>query len=685
MERVHGSKSAGHPERVRAPQRGASVGRGAAHLQQALGNRGVERLLRAKLAQAKLTVSQPDDVHEQEADRVADAVMRMPASATAYGSQEFVQEEGVTPVQAKLAREPLVAREAMAEEPPTQEEEQRQDEEEDLVQAKAAPTGSVSDVDGEVEGRIRSLSGRGSALPDSTRTFLGPRFGADFGDVRVHDDAASHTLARSVRARAFTIGHDIVFGEGEYAPHSTEGRRLIAHELTHVLQQTGGSGSAALAPKRLRGDRRPGEEDQELRVDRRAAEPRSIAASIAQRGRTLAVDRTVTGLAVAGAAAEVGQPDHFVVPRGPGALVVTATTSAAGQAVTWTGGSAQPGNPLARRVTTGTARTVNLTADTPADPGSHSAVVHIVNGAAAPANTPAALQFSRQPGNPPALAPFGLTDVRTNAPVPLIRAFLDGDHWVFRVNRISHRYLLGVTGGGNTNIPSSGSATAANHCQVVADLTPPAAGAATGPARANFWSQPITVAHENAHVARFYSPPFWEAFMRVAEAAIEAPASNVNVDHTVPATLAATSVVTANAAAHQAVIDAQHALADAAEFPGAETFAHDQSNPMYTTLVAQIRARFRPLAPTALAAVAAGPANVALNWTHNACNETEYRVFRRRGTGAFAQIATLPAGSVAFTDTLPGLVGGTAFSYRITAAGVAGQSNPSNTVNVVTP
>ena len=235
----------------------------------------------------------------------------------------------------------------------------------------------------------------------------------------------------------------------------------------------------------------------------------------------------------------------------------------------------------------------------------------------------------------------------------------------------------------NINIPNAASATQANHCQVIADMTP--TGATTPPPNATFWSRPIVTAHENAHVARFYSPPFWEAFMRVAETNIEAPASNVNVDHTVPATLSDTAVVTANAAAHQAILDAEHANADAAEIPGSEPFAHGQSNPMFITLNAQIAARFRPLAPTTLTAAATGPTAVQLDWVDNACNETEYRVYRRRGRGAFAQIATLPAGTITFTDTTAGLAGNTDFGYVVTAFGVAGESARSNRADVHTP
>src|SRR6266705_6707760 len=69
------------------------------------------------------------------------------------------------------------------------------------------------------------------------------RFGHDFSAVRVHDDAEAANSARAVDALAYTIGRDIVFGAGQYAPHSTAGRRILAHELVHVLQQSGGLAS----------------------------------------------------------------------------------------------------------------------------------------------------------------------------------------------------------------------------------------------------------------------------------------------------------------------------------------------------------------------------------------------------------------------------------------------------------
>lgn len=81
------------------------------------------------------------------------------------------------------------------------------------------------------------LRSPGRPLDSAARTFFEPRFGHDFSRVRVHDDARAAQSARSVHAAAYTVGHDIVMGAGRYAPESSEGRSLLAHELTHTIQQ----------------------------------------------------------------------------------------------------------------------------------------------------------------------------------------------------------------------------------------------------------------------------------------------------------------------------------------------------------------------------------------------------------------------------------------------------------------
>ena len=79
----------------------------------------------------------------------------------------------------------------------------------------------------------------GQPLDEQTRVFMESRFGQDFRGVRVHADEKAAESAGAVGARAYTVGKNIVFGGGEFAPRSTEGQRLLGHELTHVVQQWG--------------------------------------------------------------------------------------------------------------------------------------------------------------------------------------------------------------------------------------------------------------------------------------------------------------------------------------------------------------------------------------------------------------------------------------------------------------
>lgn len=175
----------------------------------------IRHILHGPRLQPKLTVGPANDAYEREADRVADAVMRMPES------DERIQ---------RMC-------------PECEEEVQRQpadeEEEEELVAAKSLP-GETPEVSDGVEARIQSLRGGGRPLPEPTRAFFEPRFGESFAGVRVHDDARAQTLARAVNARAFTVGQDVVFGAGQLAPETASGQRLLAHELTHVVQQSGG-------------------------------------------------------------------------------------------------------------------------------------------------------------------------------------------------------------------------------------------------------------------------------------------------------------------------------------------------------------------------------------------------------------------------------------------------------------
>lgn len=113
----------------------------------------------------------------------------------------------------------------------------------DIQRAEVDMMGSF-DVDAGVEKQISGMKGGGQALPESARDFFEPRFGQDFSDVRVHTGGESDKVNREISARAFTNGNDIFLRNNEYNPDSNDGRTLLAHELTHVVQQTGGKAQA---------------------------------------------------------------------------------------------------------------------------------------------------------------------------------------------------------------------------------------------------------------------------------------------------------------------------------------------------------------------------------------------------------------------------------------------------------
>jgi hypothetical protein len=114
---------------------------------------------------------------------------------------------------------------------------QREEMPEDEMMMKPLQREETPGVSSATESKIEGSRGGGE---DDTRNFLEPRFGQDFSDVRVHTGAESNDLNNELQARAFTTGSDIFFRDGEYNPNSDSGKELLAHELTHVVQQGGG-------------------------------------------------------------------------------------------------------------------------------------------------------------------------------------------------------------------------------------------------------------------------------------------------------------------------------------------------------------------------------------------------------------------------------------------------------------
>ncbi len=113
-------------------------------------------------------------------------------------------------------------------------------EEEEEVQLKVLK-GSNAASGSSVESGIHSVRSGGKPMMESSRSFFEPRFGMDFSGVKIHTGSNAEQLAKSLNARAFTLGRNIVFGAGQYSPETSAGKHLMAHELTHVMQQRGNS------------------------------------------------------------------------------------------------------------------------------------------------------------------------------------------------------------------------------------------------------------------------------------------------------------------------------------------------------------------------------------------------------------------------------------------------------------
>jgi hypothetical protein len=167
----------------------------------------------ASLIQRKPNISPPGDPYEREAEDVSGEVMRMSESTPValQGKGPQCENEDKRPIQTK--REPSLNTEMTLD------------------------AGATT----------RAAEGGGVPLPKEVRSYFERRFGHDFSQVRVHADGKAADAARAVQARAYTIGRDIVFGSGQYAPATGEGKRLLSHELVHTLQP-GGSGQVRRAP-----------------------------------------------------------------------------------------------------------------------------------------------------------------------------------------------------------------------------------------------------------------------------------------------------------------------------------------------------------------------------------------------------------------------------------------------------
>lgn len=180
----------------------------------------MRRLITAGVIQPQLRTSDHSHPYEQEADRLAEQVMRTSLNEEDVLSVSSLNEE-------KVSRKCHSC----------------QDEEERKIKISRKLSSPTTDINGfdmsqDTVKDIDSMRGRGSPLDSSTLEVMGSRFGFDFSNVRVHTDESAARSANTLNARAYTIDNNIMFGEGQYAPSTTQGRKLLAHELTHVIQNS---------------------------------------------------------------------------------------------------------------------------------------------------------------------------------------------------------------------------------------------------------------------------------------------------------------------------------------------------------------------------------------------------------------------------------------------------------------
>ena len=176
----------------------------------------------ASSAAPALKIGRTDDAFEREADRKADEVMTNTGPAAQWSFSRMSIEP---PLQRKCSCGGSREMNGECEECKAR----------GTLQRRASGTAEMSHAPAIVHEVLRSS---GASLDGDTRSFFEPRFGYDFSRVRVHTDAHAAASAKAVGALAYTVGNDVVFGIGRYAPATSAGRRLLAHELTHTIQQS---------------------------------------------------------------------------------------------------------------------------------------------------------------------------------------------------------------------------------------------------------------------------------------------------------------------------------------------------------------------------------------------------------------------------------------------------------------
>jgi hypothetical protein len=200
------------------------------------------------LVQPKIKIHPSNDSFEKEADRVADSVVSAPSPATASISKisSGLQKKSYGGSIKGLKQFPVQRKISSASRSISIQRKQSNSNNSSLRESDSSPPSSQTATH-PLQSVLSGQSTRGSPLPTGTRSFMENRIGADFSNVRIHTGQESNAASTSIGARAFTHGPNIHFSSGEYDPHSSKGQHLLAHELTHTVQQ--GASPAAIQRK----------------------------------------------------------------------------------------------------------------------------------------------------------------------------------------------------------------------------------------------------------------------------------------------------------------------------------------------------------------------------------------------------------------------------------------------------
>lgn len=186
--------------------------------------------------QAKLKVGMPGDRFEREADTMADRVMSMPDSMNRIKMNPVSGKPDINMKCEDCEKEKLQMK-TMEDEDKIQ---MKPMEEEDKIQMKPMAVNGLAnrgDASNKVSSDINSSKGSGRSLPEKVSNGMGSKMGFDFSGVKIHTDSGSIQMNRDLGSRAFTHGQDIYFNKGQFNPDNSKGKHLLAHELTHVIQQ----------------------------------------------------------------------------------------------------------------------------------------------------------------------------------------------------------------------------------------------------------------------------------------------------------------------------------------------------------------------------------------------------------------------------------------------------------------